>query len=128
MFSAKRFRIEHKLIHGAEEHLRGEEVLTVFRGQTGLSPIFVPLVSPLLYFPKPRTVLVTDNTVITVQQGFWSQSTIAGLVSRHECGTVPVQVTRWGLQIADEPTIYALPSTLGDIRTVERLTNARPSP
>jgi hypothetical protein len=125
MSFVKRLRIEHKLIDDAEEHLRGEEVLALFRGQTAVSPVLIPLVSSLLFFPRPRTVMVTNNTVLTLQQRYWSQSTIARLVSRHECGTVPVQVTRWGLQIGEEPMIYALPSTLGDMPNVERLATRR---
>jgi hypothetical protein len=100
-------------------------VLALFRGQTAVSPVLVPVVSSLLFSARPHTVMVTNKTVLTLQQGYWSQSTIAGLVSRHECGSVPVQVTRWGLQIGEGPTIYALPSTLGDMPNVERLATRR---
>ena len=119
--SDKRIRIERKLIEKAREHLGDEQVLRVFRGQTFLSPVFVPLIGPLLFMVKPRTVMVTERSVITLQQSRWSQSTVAGVVSRHQCGSVPVEVTRWGLKIGDEDTIFASLSTLEDMREVARL-------
>ena len=119
--SDKRIRIERKLIEKAREHLGGEEILRVFRGQTCVSPVFLPLVGPLLFMVKPRTVMVTEHSVITLQQSRWSQSTVVGMVSRHDCGSVPVEVTRWGLRIAGEEKIYASLSTLEDMREVARL-------
>jgi hypothetical protein len=118
--SDKRIRIERKLIEKAREHLGDEEVLGIFRGQTFLSPVFVPLVGPLLFMVKPRTVMVTERSVVTLQQSRWSQSTVVGVVSRHECGSVPVEVTRWGLRIDGEEKIFASLSTLEDMRAVGR--------
>lgn len=119
--SDKRLRIERKLIEKVRGHLDDEEVLRVFRGQTVLSPIFVPLVGPLLFVVKPRTVMVTERSVITLQQSRWSQSTVVGVVSRHDCGSVPVEVTRWGLKIAQEDKIFAFLSTLDDMKEVARV-------
>jgi hypothetical protein len=119
--SDKRIRIERKLVERSGEYLGGEEVLRIFRGQTLVSPVFVPLVGPLLFIVKPRAVMVTERSVITLQQSRWSQSTIVGLVSKHECGSVPIEVTRWGLTIGDEEKIYASFSTLDDMKEVARL-------
>ena len=119
--SDKRIRIERKLVEKAQEHLGDEEVLRVFRGQTFLSPVFVPLVGPMLYMVKPRTVMVTERSVITLQQSRWSQSTVVGVVSRHARGSVPVEVTRWGLRIGAEDKIFALLGTLDDMKEVARL-------
>jgi hypothetical protein len=65
--------------------------------------------------------MVTEHSVITLQQSRWSQSTVVGMVSRHDRGSVPVEVTRWGLRIAGEEKIYASLSTLEDMREVARL-------
>jgi hypothetical protein len=119
--SGKRIRIERKLVEKAREYLGDEEVLRIFRGQTLVSPVFVPLVGPLLFIVKPRTVMVTERSVITVQQSRWSQSTVVSLVSKHECGSVQIEVTRWGLRIGDEEKIYGSLSTLEDMKEVARL-------
>lgn len=114
-------RIERKLIEKAEKLLGGEEVLGIFRGQTFVSPVLVPLIGPLLFTVKPRAVIVTERSVITLQQSRWSQSTVVGVVSHHECGSVPVEVTRWGLRIDGEEKIFASLSTLEDMREVARV-------
>ena len=119
--SDKRMRIERKLVEKARKFLGDEEVLRVFRGQTVLSPVFVPLVGPLLFMVKPRTVMVTERSVITLQQSRWSQSTVVGVVSRHARGSVPVEVTRWALRIGGEEKIFALLGTLDDMKEVARL-------
>jgi hypothetical protein len=119
--SDKRMRIERKLVERARVYLGDEQVLRLFRGQTAVSPLLLPLFGPLLFMVKPRTVMVTERSVITVQQSRWSQSTIVALVSRHECGSVPVEVTRLGLRIDGEETIFASLSTLEDMREVARL-------
>lgn len=119
--SDKRIRIERKLVEKAKEHLGDEEVLRVFRGQTVLSPVFVPLVGAMLFMVKPRTVMVTERSVITLQQSRWSQSTVVGVVSRHDCGSVPVEVTRWGLRIDGEDKIFASLATLEDMKEVARV-------
>jgi hypothetical protein len=119
--SDKRIRIERKLIGKAREHLGNEEVLRVFRGQTFLSPVFVPLVGPVFPMVKLRTVMVTERSVITLQQSRWSQSTVVGVISRHECGSVPVELTRWALRINGEDKIFASVSTLDDMKEVARV-------
>lgn len=126
--SDKRIRIERKLVQKAREHLGDEEVLRVFRGQTSVSPVFVPLVGPLLFTVKPRTVIVTERSVITLQQSRWSQSTVAGVVSHHDCGSVPVEVTRWGLRINGDEKIFAALSTLEDMKEVGRLASGGAPP
>jgi hypothetical protein len=125
--SDKRIRIERKLVEKAREHLGDEEVLRVFRGQTVLSPVFVPLIGPMLFMVKPRTVMVTERSVITLQQSRWSQSTVVGVVSRHACGSVPVEVTRWGLRIGGEDKIFASLATLDDMREVARVASGGPA-
>jgi hypothetical protein len=119
--SDKRVRIERKLVERAQEYLGDEEVLRVFRGQTLVSPVFVPLVGPLVFSVKPRTVMVSERSVVTLQQSRWSQSTVVRLVSKHPRGAVPIEVTRWGLRIGDEDKIYASLSTLDDMKQVARL-------
>jgi hypothetical protein len=122
--SDKRIRIERKLVEKAREYLGDEEVLRIFRGQTLVSPVFVPLVGPLLFRVKPRAVMVTERSVATFAQSRWSQSTIIGLVSSYELGSVPVEVTRWGLKIGGEEKIYAALSTLEDMSAVARLASS----
>ena len=120
MASLKRLRIEDGLVDGAAEHLEGEPVLALFRGQTVISPIFVPIISSLTVVAKPRAVLVTRTWLVTVQQSLVSQSTVARVVSRHPRRSAAVTLARWSLQIADDPRIYALPSTLAAMRDVAR--------
>jgi hypothetical protein len=122
--SDKRIRIERKLVEKAKEHLGDEEVLRVFRGQTTLSPVFVPLVGPILFIVKPRTVMVTERSVITLQQSRWSQSRVVSVVSRHDCGSVPVEVTRWWLRIGGEDKIFASLATLEDMKEVARVASS----
>ena len=119
--SDKRIRIERKLAERATEMLGGDQVLRVFRGQTLVSPVFVPIVGQLLFMAKPRAVIVTEHSMITVQQSMWSQSTIVRVISRHERGGVPVELTSWGLRIGREEKIYASLSTLEDMKEVARL-------
>lgn len=121
MVTAKRNRIEHKLVDNAREHLQDEEVRGLFRGQTFVSPVILPIVSSLLLMVKSRAVIVTDKSVVTVQQSFWSESTVVALVSRHDCGSIPIEVSRWGLKIGDDPKIFALLTTLEDMTEVARL-------
>ncbi|MBV9537093.1 MAG: hypothetical protein JO321_16980 [Solirubrobacterales bacterium] len=119
--SDKRMRIERKLVEKAREYLGDEEVLRLFRGQTSVSPLLLPLIGPLLFPVKLRAVMVTERSIVTLQQSRWSQSTIARLVSRHECGSVTVEVTRLGLKIDGEEKIFAALSTLEDMKEVARL-------
>lgn len=119
--SGKRIRIERKLIEKARQYLGDEEVLRVFRGQTVLSPVFVPLIGQLLFTVKPRAVMVTERSVITLEQSRWSQSTVVRLVSRHELGSVPIETTRWGLKVDGDEKIYAAFSTLEDMNEVARM-------
>jgi hypothetical protein len=125
--SPKQIRIEHKLIASAREHLRGESALAIFRGQTVVSPIFVPLIGPLLGIAKSRTVIVTDNSLVTLQQSMWSESKVTRLFSRHDRGAVPLAIGRWGLKIGDEPTIFASLTTLDAMRTLADLAGAAPA-
>jgi hypothetical protein len=121
MATDKRTRIERRLVENSGEHLRDEAVLAVFRGQTNVSPLVLPLIGPLFFkLVKPRAVIVTDASVVTVQQSIWSQSTVVGFISRYS-RSVPIEVSRWGLKIADDDKIFALPSTLPQLREVARL-------
>lgn len=43
------------------------------------------------------------------------------LVSCHACGSAPVKVTRWGLRIGGDDTIFALLSTFAQMKEVSRL-------
>ena len=101
---------QQKLVESAKEHLRGEQVLAVFSGQTFISPVFLPVVSALLFVfgVKPRAVIVTDASVITFQESIWLQSKIARVVSRHRRGSVPIKLTRLGLKVGDEPKVFAM--------------------
>jgi hypothetical protein len=117
----KRTRIQRRLLENSRDHLGDEEALAVFRGQTSVSPLILPLIGPLLFkLVNPRAVIVTDRSVVTVQQTPWSQSTVRGLVSRYD-RSVPIELTRWGLKIGDDDKIFALPSTFPDMREVGRL-------
>ena len=121
MATDKRTRIERRLVDNGAEHLGDEEVLAVFRGQTRVSPLFLPLIGPLLFgLVSPRAVIVTDRSVVTMQQSIWSQSTVVGLVSRYD-RSVPIEVSRWGLKIAGDQKIFALPSTFPQLHEVARL-------
>jgi hypothetical protein len=119
-------RVVGKLVGNAREHLGGEDVLAVFRGQTRVSPVLVPLVGAVLGLSvaEPRAVMVTSTSLVTVQTSRWSQSTVVRLISRHDCGSVPVELTRWGLKIADDDTIFALPSTFATMKEVARRAQA----
>ncbi len=116
-------RVVLRLVENAREHLGGEDVLAVFRGQTLVSPVMLPLVGSVLGMAvaKPRAVIVTNMSLVTVQMSMWSQSTVVQLVSCHACGSVPVKVTRWGLRIGDDDTIFALLSTFAQMKEVSRL-------
>jgi hypothetical protein len=117
----KRTRIERRLVENSAEHVGDEQVLVVFRGQTYVSPLVLPLIGPLLFkLVHPRAVIVTDRSVVTVQQSLWSQSTVVGLVSRYG-RSVPIEVSRWGLKIGDDEKLFALPSTLPQLREAARL-------
>jgi hypothetical protein len=119
--SGKRMRIERKLMEKAQALLGGEQVLGIFRGQTSVSPVWVPLIGPLFFMVKPRAVIVTERSVITVQQSRFSQSTVVGVVSRHQCGSVSVEVSRWGLRIDGDEKVFGSLSTLEDMREVARI-------
>ena len=107
-------RLERKLVESAREHLGDERVLSVLRGQTHISPVLLPLIAPLLFFflVKPRTVIVTDKSILTVQENIWVQSRVARVVSRYPCGTVPIRRTRLGLKVGDDATVFAMPGSL----------------
>ena len=125
MSSVKQETITHKLMDAARPHLGGETVLGMFHGHTGVPPIVVPLFGSILF--KPRIVMVTRSFVVTLQQSVWSQSSVVGLVSRHECGSVPIEVGRWGLKIAEDAKVFAALGSMDDMREVARLAGmARP--
>jgi hypothetical protein len=46
---------------------------------------------------------------------------VGSVVSRYDRGSVPIELTRWGLRIGDDEKIFALPSTLADMHDVARL-------
>src|ERR1700710_431285 len=96
VLSPKQIRIEHKLFDNAHEHLDEEPPLAAFRGQTRVSPVFVPVIGPLLVIPKPRVVFLPARSIVTLRQSMWSESTVTGVASRHERGAVPVTASRWG--------------------------------
>jgi hypothetical protein len=93
-----------------------------FPGQTFVSPVWVPLIGPLFFMVKPRAVIVTERSVITVQQSRFSQSTGVGVVYRHECGSVSVEVSRWGVRIDGDEKVFGSLSTLEE----RALLRARP--
>jgi hypothetical protein len=119
MTSVKQTTIALKLLHAARPHLRGEEVLAMFRGHTGVSPLMLPLLGSILF--KPRAVIVTESSVVTLQQSVWSQSTVVRLVSRYACGSVPVDVGRWGMKIGNDDKVFASLGDLEDMQEVARL-------
>lgn len=101
---------ERKLVDSLKEHLGDERVLTVVRGQTFVSPVVLPLISPLLFIflVRPRTVIVTDKSLITVEESIWLQSKVTRLVSRYGSGAVPVRLSRLGLKIGPDRKIFAM--------------------
>lgn len=123
MTSIKQATIEHKLIRAARPHLGDEKVLAMFRGHTGLSPLMLPLIGSIVF--NPRAVIVTESSVVTLQQSVWSQSTVVRLVSRYQCGSVPVDVGRWGLKIGDDEKVFAALGNLEDMQEVARLVARR---
>jgi hypothetical protein len=125
MSSIKQATIEHKIVDGSREHLGGEEVVRIFRGQTGVSPVLLPLIGSILF--RPRTVIVTQTSIVTVEQRIWSQSTVRRMVSRHRCGSVPIAVGRWGLRIGKDAKIFASLTTIEDMQHVAQLAS-QPTP
>ena len=107
-------KLERMLLESARTHLGDERVGAVLRGQTHVSPLVLPLVAPLLLFflVKSRSVIVTDRSIITVQESIWLQSKVTRVVSQYPCGEVSIRRTRLGLKIGDDPTVYAMPGSL----------------
>lgn len=118
--AARRPRVEHMLLESAREHLGGERVLAVLRGQTHVSPLLFPLMAPVLLFflVKPRAVIATDKSIITVQESMWLQAKVTRVVSRYPCGGVAIRRTRLGLKIGDDLTIFAMPASLSALDEV----------
>jgi len=108
---------ERKLIDDAAEYLGGDRVHAVFRGQTVVSPAVVPIIGPL-FLGRPRSVIVTDTTVVTVQESIWFQSRVVRLVSKYRRGSVPLELTRLGLKVADDAKIFAMLGTFPAMRRV----------
>src|SRR5438270_9720309 len=115
-------QIEDKLIESARKHLGDERVVVLLRGQTHISPVLLPLLAPLLFFflVKPRTVIITETSVVTVQESVFLQSRVARVVSHHPRGSVPIRRTRLGLKVGEDATVFAMPGSLGALgRTVD---------
>ena len=108
---------ERKLVENAAEHLGGEPASAVFRGQTVVSPALLPIIGPL-FMARPRSVIVTDRSVVTVQESIWFQSRVVRLVSSYKRGSVPLRLSRLGLKVADDPTIFATIGTFPAMRRV----------
>ena len=84
-------------------------MLAVFRGQTLISPAIVPVVGPIvsLFMAKPRSVIVTETSVITVQESMWFEARAVRLVSRYRRGSVQLQLSRFGLKVGEDRRIFA---------------------
>jgi hypothetical protein len=100
-------RFERMLLESAREHLGNERVRASVRGQPHVSPVVLPLLAPLLLFflVKPRSVIVTDRSIITVQESIWLQSTVKRVVSHYPCGAVSIRRTRLAVKVGSDPTI-----------------------
>jgi hypothetical protein len=111
-------RLERMLLESAREHLGNERVRVIVRGQTHVSPVVLPVLAPLLLFflVKPRSVIVTDRSIITVQESIWLQSKVKRVVSHYPCGRVAIHRTRLGVKVGTDPTVYAMPRSLAALR------------
>lgn len=118
--------VERKLLESASKHIGDEKALVVFRGQTFVSPIALPLIGSLLFvwIAKPRTVIVTEKSLITVQESIWSESKVVRLVSRYRRGSVPVELSRLGLRIAQDKRIFSMIGSLPEMRRAAELGSA----
>ena len=114
-------RVERKLLESAKAFLGDERVLRIFRGQTLLSPVILPVIGSLPFITQPRSVIATEKSIVTVQQSAWSQCVIVRLVSRYACGSVPVHVSDLALKIADDEKVFALLTTVQDMNAVARI-------
>ena len=113
--------LERKLLESARVFVGDEYVVRIFRGQTLLSPVILPVIGSLPFIAQPRTVIATEKSIVTVQQSTWSQCAIVRLVSRYARGSVPVYVSDLALKIADDEKVFALLTTLQDMTAVGRL-------
>src|SRR5436305_14944726 len=111
---------ERKLVEDATEYVGNEPVRAVFRGQTILSPALVPIIGPL-FMARPRSVIVTAGSVVTVQESIWFQSKVVRFISRYRRGSVPLRMTRFALQVGDDPKIFAVLGTFPAMRRVAGL-------
>jgi hypothetical protein len=118
---AKTIRVERKLLARAIVFLGDECVLRIFRGQTRLSPVMLPVIGSVPFIRQPRTIIAKEKSIVTVQQSAWSESVIVRLVSRYACGSVPVYVSDWALKIAHDEQVFALLTTFRDMKAVARL-------
>jgi hypothetical protein len=66
-----------------------------------------------------------SDPVVTVQQSQWSLSRVTSLVSQHRCGSVPIELSRWGLKIGDDAKIFAFVTTFEDMKQVAHLAGRR---
>jgi hypothetical protein len=111
-------KLERMLLESAREHLGDAPVRVVLRGQTHVSPLVLPLVAPVLLFflVKARSVIVTDRSIITVQESIWLQAKVTRVVSQYPRGGVAIRRTRLGLKVGNDPTVYAMPGSLGALK------------
>ena len=117
----KTIRVERKLLESARVFIGDGRVLGIFRGQTLLSPVVVPVIGSLPFVTRPRAVIATERSIVTVQLSSWSDCVIVRLVSCYPCGSVPVYVSDWALKIADDEKVFALLTTFRDMKAVARV-------
>ena len=111
---------DRRLVEAAAQHLDDEPVTAVFRGQTVVSPSLVPIIGPL-FLARPRSVIVTAGSVVTVQESIWFQSRIVRFISRYRRGSVSLRMTRFALKVGDDPKIFAMLGTFPAMRRVAAL-------
>jgi hypothetical protein len=117
---------ERKLVEEAAEYLGEESVRAVFRGQTTVSPAIVPIIGPL-FAARPRSVIVTERLLVTVQESIWFQSRVLRLISRYRRGSVPLQLTRLSLRLGDDRKIFAMLGAFPAMRRVATIGSQAPA-
>jgi len=88
---AKAIRIEVKLLENAT-YLGNAQVLRMFRGQTLLSPVILPLIGYVPFIVQPRSVIVTEKSALHSRRarGVNRRSSAWPHYAR---GSVPIDVT-----------------------------------
>jgi hypothetical protein len=81
------------------------------------------LVGPILLISivKPRAVVVTEKSIVTVQPSRMRPSKVAAVVSRHDHGAVPVALPGLGLKIGDDDKVFAFVGTFRAMKEAARL-------